>query len=75
MSHKIELGARALALQLRASQTPVFRSKACLLIEAGYGTVQKLRAATDNELEGVQGIGPAMVSQLRALLAALALED
>lgn len=75
MTHKTQLTARKLILNLRASQTKAFLTKAGLLCEAGYCTVQSLSAATDKELEAVQGIGPAMVSQLRGLIAALPPED
>lgn len=71
MTHKTELEARALVLNLRAPQTPVFLAKAVLLIEAGYGTIAKLSAATDEELEAIQGIEVAMVKQLREYLSAL----
>lgn len=69
--HKMELEARALVLQLRAEQSVASRRMALRLIEAGYGTVQKLRETTDEELDAVPGIGPAAVKQIRALLAAL----
>lgn len=44
------------------------RARAYLLVEAGFTTAQSLRDATDEELEAVQGIGPAAVAQLRELL-------
>lgn len=71
MSHKTELKARALVLRLRAPQQTAFLTKAGLLVKAGYGTVAKLNAATDEELEAIQGIGAAMVQQLREYLTAL----
>jgi len=71
MTYKMELQARALVLQLHAPQTSTNRGKAYLLIEAGYGTVEKLRAATDEELLGISGIGPVTLALVREYLAAL----
>lgn len=39
------------------------------LKEAGYATVASVRAATDEELDGVEGIGPATVEKIRAATA------
>ena len=71
MSHKTELEARALVLHLGAEQSTSSRRMAASLIEAGYGTVQKLRDATDEELLEVSGVGPVAVKLIRALLADL----
>ena len=71
MSHKMELQARALVLHLGAEQSTSSRRMAFQLIEAGYGTVQKLRDVTDEELLEVPGIGPVAIGLIRELLAAL----
>lgn len=39
------------------------------LTGAGYATPDAIRAASDNDLRGVEGIGPASVRNLRAALA------
>lgn len=39
------------------------------LKEAGYTTVASVRGATDEELDGVEGIGPATVEKIRAATA------
>jgi DNA integrity scanning protein DisA with diadenylate cyclase activity len=71
MPHKIELQARALVLHLGAPQTSMNLEKVNLLIEAGYGTISKLRAATDEELLAIPGIEPATVKRVREYITAL----
>lgn len=39
-----------------------------ILIEAGYDTVEKVRAASDEDLLGISGIGEGRVKAIRALL-------
>ncbi len=36
------------------------------LMDAGFGIAREIRAASDEELLAVQGIGPGMVAKLRA---------
>lgn len=39
--------------------------KAQVLTEAGYGRLRDLRAASDEELLAVEGIGPSQVKKIR----------
>jgi DNA integrity scanning protein DisA with diadenylate cyclase activity len=42
--------------------------KALRLAEAGYGRLRDLRAASDEELLIIQGIGPGTVKKIRATI-------
>ena len=65
--HKLMQRARGLAQLLGASGKSAL-DRLYLVAEAGYTTVQALKAATDADLLAIPGIGPAAVAQLRALL-------
>lgn len=59
------------ALTLESEHPLAFLSSAqrYALVDAGYGGDDELRAATDDELRAVDGIGPAAVRDIRKSLA------
>lgn len=48
-----------------AGECGISEQKALRLAEAGYGRLRDLRAASDEELLAVQGIGPGTVKKIR----------
>lgn len=56
---------------ISGDQLGVTEAQAVALIAAGYDTADKLRAAPDDTLRAIEGIGPAAVRNLRKALAAL----